>query len=87
MTWHESYYDVASEDVVSDNFELKGSSVHVMWIAERAGTGYGVWMSSGLKTANNAVLELPNSGNYYLNVPPILHIMLFEFETTTSVYY
>jgi len=86
MTWHEVYSITTSSDVISGNFELKGSSVRVMWIAEgydssgwvsfelyfSNGTGYGVWMSSGLRTANNAVLELDESGDYYLNATTYL---------------
>lgn len=53
-----------------------------MWIAEAYdssawvsfqlhfsnGTAYGVWRSSGVRTATNAVLEVPKSGDYYLDI-------------------
>lgn len=82
MTWHEVYSFYSSSDGITGDFQLKGSSVRVMWIEEgyssnawvsfqlhfSNGTAYGVWMSSGLKTANNAVLEVPKVGNYYLNI-------------------
>lgn len=80
MTWHEVYSITTSSNGTSGDFELKGSSVRVMWIAEGYdssawvsfelyylnGTAFGVWMSSGPRTANNAALELHESGNYYL---------------------
>jgi hypothetical protein len=86
MTWHQVYSSTASGDVVSGDFQLSGSSVRVMWIAEgnnpsawvsfeldfSNGTGFGIWMSSGLRMANNAVLELHESGNYYLNATAYL---------------
>jgi hypothetical protein len=86
MSWHEVYSSMASGDVVSGDFQLNGSSVRVMWMAEgdnpsawvsfeldfSNGTGFGIWMSSGLRMANNAILELHESGNYYLNATAYL---------------
>ena len=82
MKWHQVYSTSASSNLRSGNFELKGSSVRVMWYAEGVdssawvsfdlyfsnGTGLGDWSSSGVKTGNNAVLELSESGNYYLDI-------------------
>jgi hypothetical protein len=81
-TWHEAYSIQASSDLTSGTIQLKGSSVRVMWIAKGDyssawlsiqlhfynGTPYAVWGSSGVWTANNAVLELTQTGNYYLNI-------------------
>jgi len=80
--WHEVYSLSSSSDVITGTIQLKGSSVRVMWIAEghdssawvsfqlhfSNGTAYGVWRSSGVRTATNAVLELPKSGDYYLDI-------------------
>ena len=85
-TWHEVYSLASSSDVITGIFQLKGSSVRVMWIAEgydslawvsfqlqfSNGTAYGVWRSSGVRTATNAVLELSKSGDYYLNITSYL---------------
>lgn len=82
MSWHEVFSLVASSNTISGNFQLIGTSVRVMWIAYgissnswvsyeldyQNGTTYGYWMSSGLKTANNAALELAKTGTYYLNI-------------------
>ena len=81
-TWHEAYSIEASSDITTGTNQLKGSSVRVMWMAigdyssawisiqlhYSNGTAYGVWGSSGVWTANNAVLELEQTGNYYLNI-------------------
>jgi hypothetical protein len=81
-TWHEAYSIEASSDITTGTIQLKGSSVRVMWMAigdyssawvsiqlhYSNGTAYGVWGSSGVWTANNAVLELEQTGNYYLNI-------------------
>jgi len=81
-TWHEAYSAGASSDLTSGTVQLKGSSVRVMWMAKGYstsswlsiqlhffnGTPYAVWASSGVWTANNAVLELKQAGNYYLNI-------------------
>ena len=83
--WHKVYFIASSSDVIADEFILKGSSVRVMWIAygwsENAmlsvrlifpnGTLFAVWGSSGVYTANNAVLELPQSGSYDLDIASI----------------
>ena len=85
-TWHEVYSLQSSSDVTTGMFELKGSSVRVMWIATgysseawvsfelhfSNGTGYGVWASSGVRTATNAVLELKQVGDYYLDIATYL---------------
>jgi hypothetical protein len=82
MSWHEVYSLVASSNTIGGYFQLKGTSVRVMWLAYgvssnswvsyeldyQNGTTYGYWMSSGLKTGNNAVLELDEIGTYYLNI-------------------
>ena len=81
-TWHEVYSIIASSDITTGKIQLKESSVRVMWIAEGSnsealvsfqlnfynGTPYGVWSSSGVRTATNAVLELQESGDYYLEI-------------------
>jgi len=81
-TWHEVYSIEASSDLTTGAIELNGSSVRVMWIAMADyssawlsiqlhfsnGTAYAVWGSSGVLTATNAALELPQAGNYYLNI-------------------
>jgi hypothetical protein len=86
MSWHKVYSTTASGDVLSNDFELNGSAVRVMWMARGSdpsamvsfelfysnGTGFGIWMSSGLRMANNAVLELHRSGDYYLNTTAYL---------------
>jgi len=80
--WHEVYSVGASSDLITGTIQLRGSSVRVMWIATADyssswlsiklhfsnGTEYAVWGSSGVWTANNAVLELTQAGNYYLNI-------------------
>ena len=85
-TWHEVYSLQSSSDVTTGMFELKGSSVRVMWIATgysseawvsfelhfSNGTGYGVWASSGIRTATNAILELKQVGDYYLDIATYL---------------
>ena len=82
MSWHEVFTLVASSNTISGDFQLEGTSVRVMWIAYgttsnswvsyeldyQNGTTYAYWMSSGLKTANNAAVELPETGNYHLNI-------------------
>jgi len=81
-TWHEVYSIETSSDVITGTIELRGSQVRVMWIATSDytsgwlslklhfsnGTAYAVWGSSGVWTATNAVLELRQVGNYYLNI-------------------
>ena len=95
-TWHEVYSLQSSSDVTTGIFELKGSSVRVMWIATgydsdawvsfelhfSNGTGYGVWASSGVKTATNNVLELQESGDYYLDITTYLtdyHVSVWDY--------
>ena len=81
-SWHEVYSIEASSDITTGTIQLKGSSVRVMFTAWSAysdahlsvylhfsnGTPYAVWGSSGVWTANNAMLELPQTGNYYLDI-------------------
>lgn len=81
-TWHEVYSIYASSDITTGKIQFIGSSVRVMWIATGSdsgawvsfqlhfynGTPYGVWSSSGLKTATSDALELPESGDYYLQI-------------------
>lgn len=85
-TWHEVYSLGSSSDVTTGIFQLRGSSVRVMWISEgydssawvsfqlhfSNGTAYGVWRSSGVRTATNAVLELEQVGDYYLDITTYL---------------
>jgi len=77
-TWHEVYSIEAFSDITTGTFQLKGSSVRVMWIATSEystgevsfilhfsnATPYAIWASSGVMTANNAALELIETGNY-----------------------
>ena len=81
-TWHEVYSIGASSDITTGTFLLKGSSVRVMWIATSEystgwvsftlhysnATPFGIWASSGRMTANNAVLDLKQTGEYYLDI-------------------
>jgi len=81
-SWHEAYSIEASSDITTGTIQLKGSSVRVMWTATSEystgwvsfilhfsnATPFGIWASSGRKTANNAVLELSQTGNYYLEI-------------------
>ena len=95
-TWHEVYSVGSSSDVTTGTIQLKGSSVRVMWIAESDyssgwlsitlhfsnGTSYAVWGSSGVWTATNAVLELPQSGDYYISITTYLtdyHISVWDY--------
>jgi hypothetical protein len=99
MTWHQMYSTTdGSGGFVSGDFELNGSDVRVMWTAIGSdpsawisfelfysnGTGFGLWMSSGVGNANNAVLELHESGNYYLNTTT--HLMLTYYVSVWDYY-
>jgi len=83
-TWHMTY-NIATDTDISTRIHFKGDSVRVMWIAygfgEYAqvaiyldftnGTPFAVWGFSGRFTANNAILELPQSGSYDLVIVAI----------------
>jgi len=81
-TWYEVYSIEASSDTTSGTFQLKGSKVRVMCFAHSPntdawveiillfsnGTGYAVWGYSGVFTSDNAELEVPQAGDYYLAI-------------------
>ena len=81
-TWYQVYSTHSSSDLTSGTIQLKGNSVRVMWTATSGSsdgwvsfvlyysnaTPFGIWASSGRITANNAVLELDRTGNYYLGI-------------------
>jgi len=85
-TWHKVYSVEASSDIASGIFQLMGSSVRVMWTAVSESssgwvlftlhfsnaTPFGMWASSGRMTANNAALELNETGGYYLEITAYL---------------
>jgi len=71
---------------------LKGSQVRAMWIASSDytdswfqvtmyssnGTELAYWGSSGIWTATNAILELEQTGSYYLSITT--HQTFYEFS-------
>jgi hypothetical protein len=79
-SWHVVYSLSSSSDANSGIIQLRGEQVRAMWIATGTsslaslsvelhfsnGTGLAVWGSSGVWNANNAVLELKETGDYYL---------------------
>ena len=80
--WHEVYSLASSSDSMSGAIRLKGSQMRAMYIATSDytdawlsiilhfsnGTEYAVWGTSGVWSANNAVLELPQTGDYYISI-------------------
>ncbi|UCH32770.1 MAG: hypothetical protein JSV05_05205, partial [Candidatus Bathyarchaeota archaeon] len=84
-SWHEVFSVEASGDLTSNVFHLKGKEVRATWIfsglsatAELTivlyfenGTAYGWWGDSGTMSVDNAVLDLAESGNYFVEISSI----------------